>query len=108
MYRLFCNLFVLCLFFLVLSPASIFAGDFAKFCAKDELAALEGAMKLAELAVKTRKSGCVGPGSDGKTPASISYPDEGNNKCVGVHYNHHDGSCGIKKSPREMLKDLGL
>lgn len=92
----------------VFANGSAFAGDYAKFCDADKLKALEGAMKLAEKAVETREAGCVGPGKDPGFPASKNYPNENGEKCVGVHYNHTNGACGIKKTPREMWEELGI
>lgn len=91
-------------FSFAVTPA--FAGDYAKFCDRTKLDALKGAQMLAEQAVKSRGSGCVGPGKDGQA-ASRNYPDENGERCVGVHFNHHDGSCDIQKSIGQMLQDLG-
>ena len=91
---------------ILVSPSAL-AGDYVKFCDKDKLKALEGALTLAERAVKSQRSGCVGLGKHGEA-ASISYPDENGEKCVGVFKNNTNGACGIKKTPGEMLKDLGL
>lgn len=83
------------------------SGDYADGYGATAAEAIKSARDGAELAVKSRDSGCVGPGKDGQ--AELLYVGKvGDLYHFKAHYNHHDGSCGLKKSVGDWIKDLGL
>ena len=81
------------------------AGSYATGVGETLKEATENALSAAQAAVKSRKAGCVGPGKDGQEGVKYMGKTDGIFK-VGAHYNHHNGSCGIKKSIGEYVKDL--
>jgi hypothetical protein len=57
--------------------------------------------------VASQHAGCVGPGKSGGDTVRYLGKEKGLYKFEAV-YSHHNGSCGIKKSPAELAKDLGI
>ena len=69
-----------------------YAGNYVRGYGVSPTEATENALKAAEAAVRSRESGCVGPGKDGQQAVRYIGKD-GDLYVFEAHYNNHDGSC---------------
>lgn len=59
--------------------------------------ALNEAIVMAKETVKSRKSGCLGPGKDDQVTQAVVKRQDGNKVQYGIFISHRNGSCNIKE-----------